>query len=487
MRVLFMPLTTILFAASLQALAQPQAEPSLQESIQALQKQVSEMRALMEEMKTEIVRTRAEAQELRQALQVSRGKGDDQETEAVQKLEEEQQLLNAKVDEQYQTKVESASKYRLRLSGMVLMNIFNDRGVVDNLDFPTLAPEPGFTFSRGSIGASLRQSLIGLEVSGPQIKGARVGGDLQLDFAGGFPNAPDGVTFGLARLRTANLRLDWPKTALVAGQDTPFFSPLSPSSIASMALPAFSYSGNLWTWTPQARVEKRVDLAESSNLFLQGGVLDPLTGQATAFQFVRTPQAGEASRQPAYATRVAWRHHTSDRELTVGGGSYYARQNWGFGRAVDAWAVTSDWTIPFAARWELSGEFYRGRGLGGLGGGLGRSAVWSGPLSNPSVQVKGLRATGGWAQLKFRQTEKLEWNGAYGQDTTSAGDLRRFSFVQPSFYDPSIRRNDSSLVNFIYRPRSDLLLSLEYRRFQTFMFNESHKAEQINLSMGVLF
>jgi hypothetical protein len=488
MRMLFMAITTTVLIASPPAFARQQGEPPLQEGIQALQKQISEMRALMEEMKTEIVRTRAETQELRQALQVSRGKADDQETEPVQRLEEEQQLLSAKVDEQYQTKVESASKYRVRLSGTVLMNMFNNRGVVDNMDFPSLVPEYGFIYSRGSVGASLRQSLLGLELFGPQIKGARVGGDLQLDFAGGFPNAPDGVTFGLPRLRTGNLRLDWPRTSLVAGQDAPFFSPLSPSSIASVALPALAYSGNLWTWIPQVRLEHRVDLTRDSNLLLQGGILDPLTGQPPFSQFVRTPQAGEASRQPAYATRVAWSRRISDRELTVGGGSYYARHNWGFGRTVDAWAATSDWTIPFGGRWEVSGEFYHGRALAGLGGGIGRSALFSGPVTDPSTRVKGLNATGGWAQLKFRQTEKLEWNGAYGQDSVPARDLRLFPLVQQTYYDPSITRNQSSLVNFIYRPRSDLLLSLEYRRFRTFRFyRDSEKADQFNLSMGVLF
>src|SRR5207244_73683 len=126
--------------------------------------------------------------------------------------------------------------------------------------------------------------------------------------------------------------------------------------------------------------------------------------------------------------------------------------------------------IPLASKWEVSGEFYRGRALGGLGGGIGRSAVFSGPVAYRSTRVKGLNAIGGWAQLKFRQTEKLEWNGAYGEDSVPAGDLRLFPFVQQSYYDASIARNQSSLVNFIYRPRSDLLLSLEYRRFRTFMF-----------------
>jgi hypothetical protein len=467
-----------------------QAEFSLQEGIQALQKQITEMRAMMEDMKSEIVRTRAEAQELRQALQASRGAVNEQPPTPIQNIEEEQQLLSAKIDEQYQTKVESASKYRVRLSGTVLMNTFSTRGAVDNLDFPSFAPQDigTYSYSRGAIGASLRQSLLGLEVFGPELKGARTSGDLQFDFAGGFPNVPDGVVLGLPRLRTATLRLDWPRTSIVAGQDAPFFSPLSPSSVASIALPAFSYSGNLWTWIPQARFEHRLDVSEGSNVLLQGGVLDPLTGELPPFQFQRTPQAGEAARQPGYATRVSWSRRTSDRQLTIGTGGYYARQNWGARRRVDSWVATSDWTIPVAPRLELSGEFYRGRAIGGLGGGIGRSAIFSGPLTDYFTRVKGLNSIGGWTQLKFNQTERLEWNAAFGQDTVPAKDLRAFPAFRQTYYDPSIARNRSSLVNFIYRPRSDLLFSLEYRRFRTFLIQGgANKADQVNLSMGVLF
>src|SRR3989442_10497757 len=126
------------------------------------------MQAMMEEMKSEIIRTRAEAQELRQVLEGSRGKATDQYTEPIQTVEEEQQLLNAKVDEQYQTKVESASKYRVRLSGIVLLNLFNNRGALDNPDFPSLARESAPAGLTTSFGGSLRQSMLGFEVSGPR-------------------------------------------------------------------------------------------------------------------------------------------------------------------------------------------------------------------------------------------------------------------------------------------------------------------------------
>ena len=124
-------------------------------------------------------------------------------------LEEQLQLLSGKVDEQYQTKVESASKYRVRLSGIVLMNLFSNRGTVDNADIPhvVLPGTPGQ--SRGSFGGTLRQSMLGLEVFGPEIAGAKTSAEIQFDFGGGFAEVPNGVTSGLVRLRTATMRCGW--------------------------------------------------------------------------------------------------------------------------------------------------------------------------------------------------------------------------------------------------------------------------------------
>ena len=493
----------------------PSSRPSADDGMRELQKQMLELKSTLEEMRKQLVLSREETLELRRDLDATRrqlaavetqpkaatttvgeethansararaGQGSE---EAIKKLDEDQQLTNAKLDELYQTRVASASKYRVRLSGMALLNLFSNRGGVDNLDFPTLVPPDRPIDSGGSFGGSLRQSLLGLEVFGPELGGAKVSADVQFDFAGGFPSALNGVTFGLARLRTGTVRMAWPNTTLIAGQDAPFLSPLSPSSVASLAVPAFSYAGNLWSWTPQVRLEHRLTVTEGSSILLQGGILDPLTGEPPTSQFLRTPQAGEASRQPAYATRVAWSHRALGRDVTLGVGGYYSRQDWGFHRTVDGWAGTTDWTIPLSHRWELSGEFYRGRALGGLGGGIGRSALFSGPITDPSTQVRGLNAAGGWAQLKFRQTEKLEWNGAFGEDNALARDLRFFPTPQQSYFDPSLARNRSALLNFIYRPRSDLLFSAEYRRLRTFsILGNSDRADHINLSIGVLF
>ena len=108
------------------------------------------------------------------------------ETARVSKLEDDVSLLSGKVDDQYQTKVESASKYRVRLSGIALFNAFANRGSVDSIDVPQQAMLPGTLGQNSSVGGTLRQSQIGLEVFGPEWQGARVDANVNFDFAGGF-------------------------------------------------------------------------------------------------------------------------------------------------------------------------------------------------------------------------------------------------------------------------------------------------------------
>ncbi len=414
-------------------------------------------------------------------------------------LEEEYQLLSGKVDDQYQTKVESASKYRVRLSGIVLMNLASNQGVVDSIDLPTLAYARPPGGSGGSFGATLRQSEIGFEAFGPTVAGAKTTADLQLDLAGGFPSIPNGINSGLVRLRTATMRMDWTNTSVVAGQDAIFFSPNSPTSFATLAIPALTYAGNLWSWVPQIRVEHKVALGEQSSLIFQGGILDPVsgeapgtvpgevTGEAPGTGYYRQAGPGEASRQPAYGTRIAWTRNVFGQPLRVGVGGYYTRQDYGFSRNVDGWAGMTDIELPLNRQFSLSGKFYRGRALGGLYGGIGRSVLFSGYPTLPSTEVQALNSIGGWAQLKYRPAKKWEFNAAFGMDNPYASDLKYFQYPQ-SYGDATLARNQGSFMNMIYRPRSDLLFSAEYRHLTTYSLTDGgNGAGHLNLMMGVLF
>lgn len=404
------------------------------------------------------------------------------------RLEESQEVTAANVRELSQTKVESGSKYRLRLSGIVLLNMFENRGTVDNLDVPEVALPSKPTDSGVAFGGTLRQSQIGLDAFGPDVAGAHTSASVSLDFAGGFVASQDGVTKPLVRLRTGFIRMDWTNTSIVAGQDSLFFVPLAPSSLASLAVPALAYAGDLWSWTPQIRIEHRIPLTDGSHLLLQGGILDSLSGDVASAGYERYPTWGERSGQPAYAARMAWDHPAfADQDLTLGVGGYYGRQDWGFSRGVDSWAGTIDVNLPLGKFFDLSAAFYRGRALGGLGGGIGQSVVFSGSFTTSATTVQGLNSAGGWAQLKFKPRANFEVNGALGEDNPFASQLRSFPGT-PSYYGNLLARNLSPLVNFIYQPRSDVLVSAEYRHLQTFLVNaNSQNANLVNLSLGYTF
>lgn len=483
-------------------------------AVRELQDEVRELRNAVVELRSEAGEYRAQTEQLRRELQASRTAGavrDETTTSAasateashppspaqepsgqapiedrVAALEESSQLLNSKITDQYQSKIEAASKYRIRLSGIVLLNVFSNHGSVDNQDFPTWAIPAGANLPGNVLGASLRQSEIGLEVFGPRLAGAKTTGKLQVDFSGGFTNTSDGVNLGLVRLRVANLRIDWKNTSVIAGQDEAFMSPLSPTSFASLAIPAFGYAGNLWGWIPQVRVEHRFNISEGQDITLQAGLMDNVTGELPSASFERPAQAGESSGQPAYAARIAWKRSVFGMPLVLGTAGYYSRQNWLLTNRVDGWAGMTDWSIPLTHWVTLTGEFYRGRALGGLGGGVGRSVLFTGD-PNPYAQLQPLNSVGGWSQLKIRATNKLEFNGAFGVDSPFASDLRGYP-LSPSYFPAALLQNRSALVNFIYRPRSDLLFSGEYRHLKTFDLDAgSPTAEQVNLMMGILF
>jgi hypothetical protein len=477
-------------------------------AIHELQQQVKELRSAMAEMRSETEQYRAENAELRHQLQAAGGasavvasprdsyqmapsakadpapaqsaqpKAKQSLEERVASLEESTQLVNSKVDDQYQTKVESASKYRVRLSGIVLLNLFNSHGATNNQDFPNYVMGP--STGTGNFGASMRQSEIGLEVFGPTLAGAKTSGSLQADFAGGYPNTWNGVDSGIFRLRTASMRMDWRDTSVVVGQDNAFFTPLSPTSFASLAVPALTYAGNLWAWTPQVRIEHRFVLSSDQNILIQGGILDNLTGEFPGNSYFRVPGPGELSRQPAYAVRTAWTHTLFGQPMSFGAAGYYGRQKWTVNN-VDGWAGMADWQIPLARRLIFTGEFFRGRAIGGIGGGISQSVVYEGDPNSPYTPVRGLDTIGGWSQLKFKATNTLEFNAAVGVDNPTAGEVRATG-------NPLLVQNRGSLVNFVFRPRSSLLFSAEYGHLRSFEVNDvSNGADQFNLMMGILF
>lgn len=402
--------------------------------------------------------------------------------------EDDWQVLNAKVDQQAQEKVESGSKYRVKLWGLALFNAFGVSGRVDDLDVPTLALQRAPGESAGSLGASIRQSTFGLSGVGPDLLGARTSADLQMDFFGGLPSGYGAGSSGIVRLRLARIRFDWDHTSVVGGLDTPFFSPNTPTSFMSLAVPAFASAGNLWTWSPTIRVEQRFDTS-FSQFKIEAGLMTP-AGYATSGQAVRRPSPGESSRQPVYAVRFSANGSRGDRPASVGISGLYFPQRYSSGVTASGWGSVLDWRFPLFPHTELSGEFFTGKGLDAFGGvpvPFVQAPNYNEYIQTAAPLLAEITMLGGWSQFKVVIDSRNEFNFAAGAGGRDSGALARAATLAPSL-DYLSPRNQMMFVNYIFRPRSDLLFSAEYRRIRTYPLSGAPAiASQFGLAAGFLF
>ena len=70
-------------------------------------------------------------------------------------------------------------------------------------------------------------------------------------------------------------------------------------------------------------------------------------------------------------------------------------------RALQGLGFGAEWSAGAVLMGEIIRDKYRGRAVGGLGGGIGQGVLLAGPLTSP-VAIQGLDSMGGWVQLKFK-------------------------------------------------------------------------------------
>lgn len=406
---------------------------------------------------------------------------------AVDELRDDQEVVESQVKTLQQTKVETKSKYPLTLTGMVLFNSFVVDGAVDNPVLPLIALPRNIYYAHHSLGGSIQQTQLGLDATGPRIWGARTSADFSTDFFDetSYTAIPTPGAMNL-RLRTADVNLDWGKTQVSAGLQTPLVSLLSPTSFATVGEPALAWSGNLWTWLPQITVERQLPVTSSSHAVLGFGVLDPATNSMLGDEAYGL---GRRSLQPGYEARSSYQWGDPQRPYEIGVNGYYTRQLYTIttpqaSQALDFWAGTADWRVPLAKFAELSGEFYRGRGIGDLGGGEFKNVIVDYQGGYPS----GLDATGGWAQIKARLNRLTEVNAYAGVDDAEAAEVRNgmtMTATSPYF---NLQKNRTVATNIIFRPRTYLVFSGEYRNLRSwYVSGSSQFAQTLNLTMGYIF
>jgi hypothetical protein len=367
-----------------------------------------------------------------------------------------------RIAEQAQTKVEASEKFPISLTGMLLFNAFANTGPAE----VQRAGEYGLLTGPNTAGATVRQTILGLDFQGPALPGnGRVNGFLNMDFWGGSA-VP---SLGWLRIRRAAISLDWKNRSFTVGQDKPLISPYQPDSLAEVGIPPLAGAGNLWLWLPQARYEERLHLGAKSGL----------TGQVAVIQTAENYQTVSAEYSPSLELarpglegRLALWHKFDDvRRLEIAP-SFHVSSTHVAGSSVPSRIGSLDWHITPMSKLEFSGTVYTGQNVAGLG------ALGNGFSIAPTDVVRPVHSSGGWSQLAFPLTSRITFNVFGGLQNDRATYLSPYSTVH----------NFTYASNVMYHLGPNVVVALEALQMRTRSasgIREIHN--HYDLALGYLF
>jgi hypothetical protein len=384
------------------------------------------------------------------------------ETTKARDLGERMDVQERRLEEQAQTKVEASQHLPIRITGMALFNSYLNSNS-GNPDVPVVVTPGGGSFTGG---ATLRQTVLGLDFRGPEIfGGGRIRGFLNMDFFGDA-----GEPYGtFLRIRTGGIEFNWENTTLMFGQDKPLISPREPNSLAQVWVSPLTAAGNLWVWQPQVRVEQRFHLNENTILRAQAGLFETREAYGNA----TTAHAYSIqSFRPSAQGRVALARTLDDSRRVEIGSGFSASTTHVAETTVPSRVLTLDW---FANPWrklEFSGAFFRGQNVTNLGG------AGTGFTLRNYYHAVPVHADGGWAQLSFLATPRLTFNLFGGQQQNRGRDL---------WWD-DLAKNQAYGANVMYRLAPNVIISLESEQLRSnYLATGNRLNNHYDLGLAYLF
>lgn len=357
-------------------------------------------------------------------------------------VEEQVAVHEQRIEELAQTKVEASQKFPIRVTGMALVNAFLNSRHTTGADNPTAA---ALYAGRAAGGATIRQTIIGLDYRGPQsLWGAKVSGSVYMDFFGGS-GEPYEEAF---RIRTARINFDWNSRSIMVGQETPLISPRAPNSLARVGLSPLTGAGNLWAWQPQVRFEQRFPWGERTGVRAQIA-LSEASDESTSIsgQYATLPSTS----RPAIEGRLELSHRIDDeRRIQVAPGFHYSSTHVA-GNSIPSNIFSFDAFVNPWRKLEFTGMFFAGRNVSMFATPT-PGYVYGWPYGGRAV-----RAHGGWGQASFLATERLSFNLFGGSFAPRYADL----------WSGSVGVNSSWAANVMYRLAPNVIVALEGLQLRT--------------------
>lgn len=366
------------------------------------------------------------------------------------------EIVERRVEEQAQTKVESPSRFPLEITGMALFQTFYNTKGSNTVDVPTTAAA---TPGRAAAGATVRQSIIGLRYHGPQtLWGGKISGSLMMDF---WDGNTEGTTTPF-RIRTADFTVDWASRSLSMGLMKPLISPHNPTSMAYVGITPLTSAGNLWRWQPQVRFEQRAGWFKAQAAVMQTN--EDSTGAPVNLINNR--------RRPSLEFRgAAAKTFSNDRSFEIGVSGHTSESRIG-SQSLPSRIFAMDWNVSPHSRLALTGTFFNGENVHHLG------ALRQSFRIAANGFITTVHSTGGWAQLSVPATDRLTFNWFAGIHDDRDADLNR----------GQNGRNRNAGANVMYRLAPNVVLTFEGLQIRSnYVGAANRRMNRYDLSIAYLF
>jgi hypothetical protein len=289
-----------------------------------------------------------------------------------------------------------------------------------------------------------RETRLGLKIGGPTVCNGKVSGQLEIDFYGDN----DKENGYHPRMRLAFIDWAFEDWSMRFGQDWETFITVAPKVVN---FDTMADKGALGLRRAQVRLTKNLNLSETSSIFAKAAAAATIAPDADQDGQVDGKDSGVPTFQynlgymgkilTEKKTRISVSGHYGTETLDL-----YGRND---SKHIPTWSVIGSLHMPIVDCVTLAGTIWIGSNLDTYFGGVGQGIN--------TETFEGIDASGGWVQLMYFPTQKLNLNVIYGIDDPDNEDLNE-----------GMRSKNTVIgVNGYYSFTKALIGCLEYQRIET--------------------
>lgn len=285
-------------------------------------------------------------------------------------------------------------------------------------DYCVFIESPTLHHNEDAFSVDAKSTRVGLDLLGPGVEwlgDGKVYGRFEIDGQGQFVyRNRSGIL-----VRHAYIEVKNECYRLLVGQ---FWDVISPLYNPTLNYTAGAAVGNIGFRRAQFRAERFLNFSDTFLVTLQGS----LNANIVSDFLTDSTVSADPGPFPDVQSRVAFtfgEHKLpTDRPIVFGVGGHFGEQNFDFRRSpadlnVDphTWSVNADLLLPITQKLTAQAEFFTGSNLSNYMGGILQGV--------DAVTHRGIRATGGWAELIYDWRPDLHSHVGYSIDDPLDSDL----------------------------------------------------------------